>query len=116
MYIHVHIVAVLRLTFPVREGVLLKPFQLEHGKQLSHQPFHLRESVYRMLLHRYMHVYTVLVKKTQQKYRYRTVLPMKGNGTSDSTEEYFKSTVRYLVKVFEGTSAYHEGISAVRRK
>ena len=44
--------AVLRLTFPVREGMMLKPFQLEHGKALSHQPFHLKESVYRMLLHR----------------------------------------------------------------
>lgn len=49
--------AVLRLTFPVREGVMLKPFQLEHGKHLSQQPFHLRESVYRMLLHRYRNMH-----------------------------------------------------------
>jgi hypothetical protein len=43
---------VLRLTFPVREGVLLKPFQLEHGDHITQQPFHLKESVYGMLLHR----------------------------------------------------------------
>ena len=61
MYMSVLLTAVLRLTFPVREGVLLKPFQLEHGKQLSHQPFHLRESVYRMLLHRYMYMYMYVV-------------------------------------------------------
>jgi hypothetical protein len=42
----------LRLTFPVREGVLLKPFQLEHGDHITQQPFHLKESVYGMLLHR----------------------------------------------------------------
>ena len=44
----------LRLTFPVRDGVLLKPFQLEHGRSLIQVPFHLKESVHEMLLARYV--------------------------------------------------------------
>ena len=43
----------LRLTFPVRDGVLLKPFQLEHGRSLIQVPFHLKESVHEMVLARY---------------------------------------------------------------
>jgi hypothetical protein len=43
----------LRLTFPVRDGILLKPFQLEHGRNLIQVPFHLKESVHDMLLSRY---------------------------------------------------------------
>ena len=46
-------------------------------------------------------IYSTCEKKTQQKYHYRTVLPLKGDGTDDGTEEYFKSTLRY----FEGTLA-----------
>ena len=42
----------LRLTFAVRDGVLLKPFQLEHGRSLIQVPFHLKESVHDMLLSR----------------------------------------------------------------
>lgn len=42
----------LRLTFPVRDGVLLKPFQLEHGRNLIQVPFHLKESVHEMVLQR----------------------------------------------------------------
>ena len=53
---YVCVCAVLRLTFPVREGVLLKPFQLEHGDHITQQPFHLKESVYGMLLHRYVYI------------------------------------------------------------
>ena len=42
----------LRLTFPVRDGILLKPFQLEHGRNLIQVPFHLNESVHEMVLAR----------------------------------------------------------------
>ena len=40
------------------------------------------------------------VTKTQQKFRYHTILPMKGNGIGDSTKEYCNSTVAY----FEGSA------------
>lgn len=43
---------VLRLTFPIRDGILLKPFQLEHGKNLSEHLFQLRESVHGTLIQR----------------------------------------------------------------
>ena len=55
----------LRLTFPVREGMLLKPFQLEHGRTVSHKAFQLRESVHKMLLHRsVLHVYNHFLSYT----------------------------------------------------
>ena len=43
---------VLRLTFPIRDGVLLRPFQLEHGKNLSEHLFQLRDSVHGTLIQR----------------------------------------------------------------
>ena len=43
---------VLRLTFPIRDGILLKPFQLEHGKNLSEHLFQLRDSVHGTLIQR----------------------------------------------------------------
>ena len=42
----------LRLTFPVRGGVILEPFQLEHGKVVSHKVFILKESFHKMLVNR----------------------------------------------------------------
>ena len=39
----------LRLTFPVRDGVVLAPFRLEHNLAVSNHVFHLRESVYQTL-------------------------------------------------------------------
>lgn len=42
----------LRLTFPVREGVLLRPFQIEHGRSISQRIFQLKESVHKMLMQR----------------------------------------------------------------
>ena len=41
-----------RLTFNVRDGILLEPFQLEHNRNLIQMTFHLKESVYKMLLQR----------------------------------------------------------------
>ena len=43
----------LRLTFPVRDGVVLPPFRLEHNLAVSNHVFHLRESVYQTLMWRY---------------------------------------------------------------
>ncbi|CAD5124552.1 DgyrCDS12827 [Dimorphilus gyrociliatus] len=42
----------LRLTFPVRDGVVLPPFRLEHNLAVSNHVFHLRESVYNTLMWR----------------------------------------------------------------
>jgi len=41
-----------RLTFPVRDGVVLPPFRLEHNLAVSNHVFHLRESVYQALITR----------------------------------------------------------------
>jgi len=41
-----------RLTFPVRDGVVLPPFRLEHNLAVSNHVFHLRESVYQALVTR----------------------------------------------------------------
>lgn len=43
----------LRLTFPVRDGVVLEPFRLEHNLAVSNHAFHLRDSVYKTLMMRY---------------------------------------------------------------
>ncbi|XP_006810982.1 zinc finger MIZ domain-containing protein 2-like, partial [Neolamprologus brichardi] len=40
----------LRLTFPVRDGVVLEPFRLEHNLAVSNHVFQLRESVYKTLI------------------------------------------------------------------
>ncbi|KAL8577628.1 hypothetical protein ACOMHN_020237 [Nucella lapillus] len=42
----------LRLTFPVRDGVVLPPFRLEHNLAVSNHEFHLRDSVYQTLMWR----------------------------------------------------------------
>lgn len=42
----------LRLTFPVRDGVVLEPFRLEHNLAVSNHVFHLRPSVYQTLMWR----------------------------------------------------------------
>uniref|UniRef100_A0A1A8F6R6 Zinc finger, MIZ-type containing 2 n=2 Tax=Nothobranchius korthausae TaxID=1143690 RepID=A0A1A8F6R6_9TELE len=42
----------LRLTFPVRDGVVLEPFRLEHNLAVSNHAFQLRESVYKTLIMR----------------------------------------------------------------
>ena len=42
----------LRLTFPVRDGVVLPPFRLEHNLAVSNHVFHLRDSVYQTLMWR----------------------------------------------------------------
>jgi hypothetical protein len=42
----------LRLTFPVRDGIMLPPFRLEHNLSVSNHVFHLRESVHHTLLWR----------------------------------------------------------------
>lgn len=39
----------LRLTFPVRDGVVLEPFRLEHNLAVSNHQYQLRDSVYRTL-------------------------------------------------------------------
>lgn len=42
----------LRLTFPVRDGVVLEPFRLEHNLAVSNHVFHLRLSVHQTLMWR----------------------------------------------------------------
>uniref|UniRef100_A0A4W6E4Q7 SP-RING-type domain-containing protein n=1 Tax=Lates calcarifer TaxID=8187 RepID=A0A4W6E4Q7_LATCA len=42
----------LRLTFPVRDGVVLEPFRLEHNLAVSNHVFQLRDSVYKTLIMR----------------------------------------------------------------
>ncbi|XP_075885825.1 zinc finger MIZ domain-containing protein 2-like isoform X2 [Nelusetta ayraudi] len=42
----------LRLTFPVRDGVVLEPFRLEHNLAVSNHAFQLRDSVYKTLMTR----------------------------------------------------------------
>ncbi|XP_005112445.2 zinc finger MIZ domain-containing protein 1 [Aplysia californica] len=42
----------LRLTFPVRDGVVLPPFRLEHNLAVSNHVFQLRETVYNTLMYR----------------------------------------------------------------
>lgn len=44
----------LRLTFPVRDGVVLHPFRLEHNLAVSNHIFFLRDSVYQTLMWRYV--------------------------------------------------------------
>ena len=36
----------LRLTFPVRDGILLPPFRLEHNLAVSNHVFHLKPQVW----------------------------------------------------------------------
>ncbi|POI34747.1 hypothetical protein CIB84_001501 [Bambusicola thoracicus] len=40
----------LRLTFPVRDGVVLEPFRLEHNLAVSNHVFHLRPTVHQTLM------------------------------------------------------------------
>ncbi|XP_072310349.1 zinc finger MIZ domain-containing protein 2 isoform X1 [Eucyclogobius newberryi] len=40
----------LRLTFPVRDGIVLDPFRLEHNLAVSNHAFQLRDSVYKTLM------------------------------------------------------------------
>ena len=42
----------LRLTFPVRDGVVLPPFRLEHNLAVSNHVFQLRDTVYNTLMYR----------------------------------------------------------------
>ena len=39
----------LRLTFPVREGIVLQPFRLEHNLAVSNHAFHLKPTVHQTL-------------------------------------------------------------------
>ena len=43
----------LRLTFPIRDGVVLPPFRLEHNLAVSNHVFHLRDSVNQTLMWRW---------------------------------------------------------------
>ncbi|KAK8391085.1 hypothetical protein O3P69_017024 [Scylla paramamosain] len=42
----------LRLTFPVRDGIVLQPFRLEHNLAVSNHVFHLKPTVYQTLMFR----------------------------------------------------------------
>lgn len=42
----------LRLTFPVRDGIILQPFRLEHNLAVSNHVFHLKSTVYETLMWR----------------------------------------------------------------
>lgn len=42
----------MRLTFPVRDGIILAPFRLEHNLAVSNHVFHLKPTVYETLMWR----------------------------------------------------------------
>ena len=42
----------LRLTFPVRDGIILQPFRLEHNLAVSNHVFHLKQTVHQTLMWR----------------------------------------------------------------
>ena len=44
----------LRLTFPVRDGIVLQPFRLEHNLAVSNHVFHLKPTVYQTLMFRWV--------------------------------------------------------------
>lgn len=43
----------LRLTFPVKDGIVLSPFRLEHNLAVSNHVFHLRDNIYQTLMWRW---------------------------------------------------------------
>ena len=43
---------VIRLTFPVQDGIVLAPFRLEHNLAVSNHLFHLGDSVHQTLMMR----------------------------------------------------------------
>lgn len=45
-------IAEMRMTFPVRDGVVLDPFRLEHNRSLSTKAFQLRATAYQTLIWR----------------------------------------------------------------
>lgn len=42
----------MRMTFPVRDGIVLEPFRLEHNRSVSTHAFHLRPQAYQTLMWR----------------------------------------------------------------
>lgn len=52
MFLNNNVADPLRLTFPVRGGVILEPFHTEHGKKIIKRPFMLKENFHRMLMSR----------------------------------------------------------------
>ena len=44
----------LRLTFPVRDGILLSPFRLEHNLAVSNHVFQLKPTVHQTIMWRYI--------------------------------------------------------------
>lgn len=44
----------LRLTFPVRDGIILPPFRLEHNLAVSNHVFQLKPTVHQTLMWRYV--------------------------------------------------------------
>lgn len=40
----------LQLTFPVRDGVILPPFKLQHNLPVSHHMFHLKDHIFQTLM------------------------------------------------------------------
>lgn len=51
---------VIRLTFPVRDGIVLPPFRLEHNLAVSNHVFHLRDSVHQTLMMRSVVCYCLM--------------------------------------------------------
>lgn len=47
----------LRLTFPVRDGILLSPFRLEHNLAVSNHVFQLKPTVHQTIMWRYEKTY-----------------------------------------------------------
>lgn len=45
----------MRLTFPVRDGIILPPFRLLHNLSVSNHVFHLKQNVYNTLMCRYVY-------------------------------------------------------------
>lgn len=103
----------LRLTFPVRDGVVLEPFRLEHNLAVSNHAFHLRDSVYKTLMMRYKDWYCSHMTRAEQSEKqcleqfeawalaYIDYLCM-----SRIWQKKRKKCYRFFLKIFEGHCAW----------
>ncbi|MEQ2214775.1 hypothetical protein XENOCAPTIV_019597 [Xenoophorus captivus] len=75
----------LRLTFPVRDGVVLEPFRLEHNLAVSNHVFHLRPSVHQTLMWR----------------NFSSVAASAGNTTLNGEDGVEQTAIKVSLKYFE---------------
>lgn len=44
--------AELQLTFPIKDGIIMPPFRLQHNLPITNHMFHLKEQIYQTLMER----------------------------------------------------------------